>query len=1004
MSTLSPDQWHIVSPYLDQALTLSEAERARWLEAIRAENPGLASQIEELLDEHRAAEQKRYLDTGPASILGESYGLAGQQVGDYRLISLIGQGGMGAVWLAERSDGRFERKAAVKFLNAALIGQGGEKRFKREGTILGRFSHSNIAELLDAGVSSTGQPYIVLEYVEGEPIDRYCDAHRLDVPSRIRLFLDVLGAVAHAHANLIVHRDIKPTNVLVSKDGHVKLLDFGIAKLLESEGQDGSATILTQEAGAALTPAYAAPEQVSGGPVTTGTDVYALGVLLFLLLGGEHPAGAGPQSAAQLVKAIVETEPQRLSNVVAAIRSDKEAITKTESTRSTTPDKLRRLLRGDVETIVGKALKKKPQERYSSVSAFAEDLQRYLKNEPISARPDTVAYRTSKFFRRHWLPVTAVASIIFALALGLGAALWQAHIARRETRVATAIGTFLQDLFRANSADQPDPVKARQTTARELLDIGAHNIESELADVPEAKLDVLSTLASMYYDLGLDEQSVSMERKRVALARERYGNNSAQLAQALTDLGNSLHASRSVNEEESVFLEAKKIFDQRRDSRSHDRGVLLTLLAQHYGSSDVQRSLDYGREAISVLQRYPGDKWLTEAVFQQAVTLYDLGQPHEAEPLFAQTVELSLKLQGDPNPDLSRYYAYLGQNEQKLLRFASAEDSLRRAAQNARKLQGDDHTDTLETELRLGMFLFYSSRIAEGLQHIEHAKDILLRTRGADDPFYAPQVFLEYGWALANLGRPEDGLVYIAKAVENRRKNRPGTRFLAQMLNEQAVVLADLGRYAEATRLTDEATAIEKKVGAPLSYLKIDLRARLLLAAGHTSEAAAALDALHPPVPQDGTLSLDAVKLQASKAEVALASGDAERAARLAAEVNNQISSDSVRDYLKSLRGRASLVEGRADLLRGRASEALPLLQRSVDLRHSVMDPQSPGLAEAQTALAECYFDLGDRDRAAALADNARKIFASHRELAAYYTQPLQLLQKRLHPSQRAAA
>jgi hypothetical protein len=220
MPAVNPDQWYALSPYLDQALTLSEADRARWLEALAAENPTLASQLKEFLEEHRAAEQKRYLDTGP-TMFAQSHGLAGQMTGAYKLISVIGQGGMGTVWLAERADGRFERKAAVKFLSAALIGHGGEERFKREGAILGRFSHPSIAELLDAGVSASGHPFIILEYVEGEPIDHYCDERKLDVPGRVRLFLEVLGAVAHAHANLIVHRDIKPSHVLVTKEARL---------------------------------------------------------------------------------------------------------------------------------------------------------------------------------------------------------------------------------------------------------------------------------------------------------------------------------------------------------------------------------------------------------------------------------------------------------------------------------------------------------------------------------------------------------------------------------------------------------------------------------------------------------------------------------------------------------------------------------------------------------------------------------------------------------------
>lgn len=388
MPTLGSDWWRALTPYLDQALEMPEAERAVWLQSLREESPALAAQLQALLDEHQALAQEGFLEKSPTPPPGPPT-LAGQTIDAYTLVSLIGQGGMGSVWLAERNDGRFERRVAVKFLSIALVGRGGEERFKREGSILGRLAHSHIAELIDAGVSASGQPYLVLEHVDGEHIDQYCDQRTLDADARVRLFLDVLAAVEHAHANLIVHRDIKPSNVLVRIDGQVKLLDFGIAKLLEGEGQTGAATLLTRERGGPLTPEYAAPEQVSGGMVTTATDVYGLGVLLYVLLTGQHPAGPGYLSAADLVKATVDTEPPRMSSAAAPAKANAGAVTANADKRATTPAKLSRLLRGDLDTIVAKALKKDPQERYVSVSALADDLRRHLEHEPISARPDS---------------------------------------------------------------------------------------------------------------------------------------------------------------------------------------------------------------------------------------------------------------------------------------------------------------------------------------------------------------------------------------------------------------------------------------------------------------------------------------------------------------------------------------------------------------------------------------------------------------------------------------
>jgi serine/threonine-protein kinase len=409
---------------------MTDDARAAWLSSLGEQDPALAAQLLALLDEHRVLAQEGFLENGRFA-LPNSTGLAGQTLGPYTLISQIGQGGMGSVWLARRSDGRFERQAAVKFVSIALAGRATEERFKREGSILGRLTHPHIADLLDAGISSDGQPYLIFEYVDGTTIDQYCDQHKLDLEARVRLFLDVLSAVAHAHANLIVHRDIKPSNVLVTTGGEVKLLDFGIAKLLEGEGQTGVATLLTHEGGSALTPRYAAPEQLTGQPVTTTTDVYVLGVLLYLLLSGRHPAGSGAHSPAELVKAVLDLEPPRASD---AVTSDDSSLI--AERRGTTADKLRRELRGDLDTIVGKALKKSPQERYASVTEFANDLQRYLKHEPISARPDTLAYRTAKFLRRNRtvvaLTATALAVVIGSLSAGLVMANRERKIAERR--------------------------------------------------------------------------------------------------------------------------------------------------------------------------------------------------------------------------------------------------------------------------------------------------------------------------------------------------------------------------------------------------------------------------------------------------------------------------------------------------------------------------------------------------------------------------------------------
>ena len=433
---LGGERWRELDPYLDRALGLSPAERPAWLAELGGKDPSLAADLAALLARHDDVRRAAFLEQAAAPVLGEP-ALVGQRVGPYTLQSLIGQGGMGSVWLAERSDGRFTGRAAIKLLNVSLLSSGGGERFRREGSILARLRHPHIAQLSDAGISGLGQPYLVLEHVDGEPIDRYCDGRRLDVAQRVRLMLDVVSAVAHAHAHLVVHRDLKPSNVLVTGAGDVKLLDFGIAKLLQGDFGEGEPA-LTREGESALTPEYAAPEQLTGEPVTTATDVYALGVLLYALLTGVHPAGGN--SVAERLRAIVEGEFPRASQAAGAAAAPARRATPEEAAarRGTTPERLRAALRGDLDNILAKALARRPPERYASATALAEDLDRYLRHEPVSARRGTLAYRTAKLLRRNPAAATLGTAALLAVALGVATTRAEARRAREHAALAEA--------------------------------------------------------------------------------------------------------------------------------------------------------------------------------------------------------------------------------------------------------------------------------------------------------------------------------------------------------------------------------------------------------------------------------------------------------------------------------------------------------------------------------------------------------------------------------------
>jgi serine/threonine protein kinase len=519
MAALNPEQWRALSPFLDQVLCVPENEREAWLHSFRTQRPDLVDTLLQLLENHRELSADHFLEQLPGDVFESS--LRGHLVGAYKLLNPIGHGGMGDVWLAERSDGRFEKRVAVKLLRFA-VASSGAGRFKREGRILAQLVHPNIAELLDAGVTSSGQPYLVLEHVQGQPITEFCDERKLTVEDRIRLFLDVLSAVARAHANLVVHRDIKPSNVLVSKHGQVKLLDFGIAKLLAEKADTDVMTQLTREGAGALTPQFAAPEQITGGAITTATDNYALGLLLYLLLTGCHPAGDCNHSTAELVRAIVETEPPRPSD--ATLSGDSITIA---DQRGTTPEKLRRQLRGDLDTILGKMLKKNPAERYSSVTEVADDLQRFLSLLPIKARPDTLTYRFAKFSRRHKIGIALATLAVVATMIGV--VLINRESRRAEARfqqVRKLAHTVLFDL-NPEIENLSGSTKARELLVKTSLDY-LDSLAKESSNDPSLQLELATAYAKIgnvqgnakYSNLGHPEAALESYGKAAAIARK----------------------------------------------------------------------------------------------------------------------------------------------------------------------------------------------------------------------------------------------------------------------------------------------------------------------------------------------------------------------------------------------------------------------------------------------------------------------------------------------------
>ena len=732
MPAIPPDRWRALSPYLDEALEIPTSDRATWLASIRLQDSALASDLQMMLAEHDVVHASRFLERAvldPRVTAMQS--LAGQMLGSYRLVSQIGQGGTGTVWLGERCDGRFQGFAAIKLLNISLVGRGGEGRFRREGTILARLQHPRIAHIIDAGVSPAGQPYLILEHVDGQSIDQFCDTRGLGIEARLALFLDVLDAVAHAHANLIVHRDIKPGNVLVSKDGQVKLLDFGIAKLIEPAPAYGAAVAapsdLTREAGAALTPEYAAPEQLCGGAVTTATDVYALGVLLYVLLSGRHPAGDAVRSPATLVRAIVDTEPPRVSEAV-----DQTAGARTRASHAeqcgTTSSRLRRALRGDLDNIVAKALKKDASERYASVTALADDLRRFLRHEPISARPDSVAYRAARFGRRHIGGLITAAAVVL-----LAAMLTMIHTSRlsaardyaqREAEKAVKVSELLMGLL--TSAD-PYTVRAtqREPTVREMLDAGAEQVQKELAGQPELQAEILTMMGRTYRRMGAFDKAQQLLEQALAGGQRAFGADDARVAQTIDYLGVVL-ADKGDYTGAAQWLEQALGTRRRLLGAEHpDVAITLAELGRVYQDQGLNdRAEPLHREALAIRRKALGHDHRETAVSQSdlASVLRLNGDLSGAETLLRQSLETNRKTRGDNHPNTSATLHDLALISATRGDYRGAEAQLRGALADQRKALGDSHPVIATTLNSL-------SRVLRGQQRYDEAASVLQEAR-----------------------------------------------------------------------------------------------------------------------------------------------------------------------------------------------------------------------------------------------------------------------------------
>jgi serine/threonine-protein kinase len=798
MSTLTPEKWLEVSPYLDQALSLSDEERIVWLEALQKEKPELVRLLQSLLEEHRAVSSEHFLENEVVS--GEA-SLQGRQLGSYTLISALGRGGMGSVWLAERSDGRFERRVAVKFLHFSVAAHGGVERFKREGRILGQLSHPNIAELIDAGVTATGEPYLVLEHVDGLPIHGYCDQNKLDVNARIRLFLDVLSAVGQAHASLVVHRDLKPSNVLVRKDGTVKLLDFGIAKLLADEITPAAATQLTLDGGSALTPLFAAPEQITGAPITTATDVYALGALLYLLLTGRNPTGA-QHSPAELFKAVAEIEPRRPSEAIASINENQVA-----EERGSTPEKLRRQLRGDLDTILSKTLKKNPAERYGSVSALAEDLRRYLGHEPISARPDTFTYRVRQFVRRNRLAVALSSAAMVAVLAGIAGTLSQARTARRQRDFAFRQLTRAERVNELNWFLLSDAeASGAPVSVSDLLQRAEQIVEREdYSKDPANHVELLLSLADQYWNAG----NYVKHRQFADEAYQLSGrlNDVSLRARAACELGSALVDQAGKDNARAEAL----VQDGLRELPDAPEFAMSRVFCLWKGS-DLSATVGKSQEAIQrdemaqqILSKstyYPG--YLRLELLGELGRRYEDTQLDRAIDSYQQAIALEKELGYDDTKTMSNTYGTLAW----LLTRAGRPLEAERYHRMGMDIIGKKNLKGWALQAYAAI-LRELNRIDEAAQYAEEA---VSRAKAANNTVAEIQALTTLGRIRRDQRNFEAAKSLFAETEDLMRRHLSPNHFWFAMLASERSLLAEAeGKSAVALQLADSAVAIDEE-------------------------------------------------------------------------------------------------------------------------------------------------------------------------------------------------
>lgn len=801
-------QWNEIQSLFHTCITLPLDEQKSFIKELEKKDIPIANEVNKLLTAHHASGS--FLED---DILDEEYVGSGDMIGPWKIIRDIGRGGMSTVYLASRADGQFERQVAIKFLHGLIPGRSMHQRLQLEQNILASLHHKNIAQLFDAGITAEGRPYFILEYIDGKPITEWCIEQELSLSERLEIFEQVCQAVQFAHQRLIVHRDLKPTNILVDKKGNVKLLDFGIAKILEAEPPEG--VPLTQTGQYLMTPEYASPEQANGGQITTATDVYALGLILCQILSGSLPYDVSGKTPIEIGSIISDAAPIKPSSIVSSdtVKNSHNNYPVKNFNRK----QIKKQLRGDLDNIVLKALRKEPERRYGSADQLLQDIRHYQKNEPISARPESAGYLVSKFIQRNRTVVTAAAVIAIMLIAAVIFSLIQARTTEIERQKTEQVNAFLQEMLAS-----PNPYEdGRDVRVIDVLDRTAERIDNELSNQPSVEAAVRHTLGITYRELGQMDQAISQLSEALQLRNQLFtaphpdlSETQAQLAKTEQRRGNYEIADSLLNLAMQADLELYGREHTILASRIGDLGSL------KWETGNLDEAEELLRESLELEQklRAPEDERVAIAMGNLATLLDDKGFADEALELYQKELEiLQANYPDNQHPSIPQVLSHIGINLDNAEQFEEARSMHTQALALFRDLKGEEHPDVVYAMNNLASVMTKMGDTDEALEMQISAAELYKEIFGPEHPNLGIQ-YNNIAFTKRNMGDLEGAKESYRNAIEIWQAGLPSDHpFLAYGYNNLASVLMTQNRSSEALPNFQRAYEIRIKHLAPTS-------------------------------------------------------------------------------------------------------------------------------------------------------------------------------------------